>query len=190
MDYTAKKKKEKKDHTANFIVSRFLMSKYSRKEKYDLNLAKRGLLRYIGDCIDLTYKKHKRFQAKISQSQIATQNGVERKTINRLSKQLVKKKLLKFDDKRQIYSFGLVLIAYTKLVHPKEVSHFGIGLRSESFCPTSNSSNSSNTEVVKNEEEIQVVEKTIDEKIKSSEIAQKAIDDMRQLIKKMAVSHR
>lgn len=132
-------------HTANFIISRFLLSKYSRKKKYKLNIAKRGFIRYIADCIDLTFKKHKKFQAKLSQKQIATQNCVSLKTIWRLSKELVKARILKHDDKNQIYSLGRVLIAYVKMTQGKEVRQNDVGLRYTSKRRISNSSNITNT---------------------------------------------
>ena len=148
-----KNSKEKKEHTANFIVSRFFLSKYSRKKKYKLNLAKRGMIRYIADCIDLTFKKHKKFHAKLSQKQIATQNGVSLKTIWNLTKDLVSVNILKYDEKNQIYSFGRVLLAYVKITYPIEVRKNYVGLRSTSFLRTSNSSNITNNKPFKNSNE-------------------------------------
>lgn len=176
-------KKEKREHTANYIISRFLMSKYSRKKKYKLNLAKRGFMRYVADCIDLTFKKHKRFQAKVTQKQIATQNCGGLKTVWRLSKSLIDKKIFKFDEKKQIYSFGIALLAYVKMTHPKEVRQNDVGLRSTSKRRTSNSSNSSNTVSPENLENQR--QKTVQEKIDDSKKAEEAKQLIRNLTKSM-----
>jgi 3-polyprenyl-4-hydroxybenzoate decarboxylase len=130
-------------HTANFLVSNFLIHKICLKPIYGLKTIHIAILRYIADSIDVTYKKTKKFQTKLYQSQIAKFTFLTRRTINKEIQFLIKKRFIKVVDKN-IYLIGKVLYAWERRSHPQEVRTTITKLRSEKYVHTSNSSNFTN----------------------------------------------
>lgn len=131
-------------HTANYLASKFFGSKISLKTIYSLKTCHWAIIRYICDSIDKNYKKRKKFETKIYQSQIASFTYLNRKTVNIEIKHLIKKRLIKKTSKNT-YTIGKVLYACNLRLHGKDVLPQVTTHRSVTSGNTSNSSNSSNS---------------------------------------------
>lgn len=102
---------KKVKYTANYLASSFLLSRRSLKKIYKLTATSIAILRYVCDSIDLNFKKNKKFETKLHQSQIAKFVHSSRKTVNQHLLVLISKKLLKYDNENYILSCGQVLIS-------------------------------------------------------------------------------
>ena len=119
------------------MVRTFLLSKRSLKKKYGLNLGNVAILRYICDAIDLNFSKRKTFQVKMYQGQIATYTHCTSKTARVHLSHLIKKRFLKFDDKRHIYTVGSTLKAWVKFTYGIDIGKIYLGVRCRENLPTS-----------------------------------------------------
>lgn len=187
---TRKAKKEKKLHTANYIISRFLNSKRSLKKVYRLDIIDIALLRYIYDSIDLNYSKQKVFHTKIYQSQIARFCHCSLNTVKRRLKTLRQRRLIKYDSKRCLITIGQVLTAWLSQSYPKEVALTELSTRSSSPGPIANSSNFTNNGSFENESKepgnAEAREELTDEqKLINANAREKALADIRELTSKI-----
>lgn len=132
------------NHSAAFLVSSFLMSKRSLKSVYNLNPTAIAILRYITDSMDLYYKKHQKRQTKLYQKQIATYSRCSLRSIITHINYLIRKRLLKYDNKKCIYSVGKVLTAYANIAYPIDICKSDVGHRYTQNMRTSYSSNITN----------------------------------------------
>ena len=140
MNHSKKGHKSKQKHTANYLASSFFGSNLSLR--YKLKTIHWAIIRYLCDCIDKNYKKTKKFEVTIYQSQIAKFIFSARETVNREIKVLVKKRILKpIKDKKNVYTLGKLLPACDIRSHPIEVCRNITPHRSVTLDHTSNSSN-------------------------------------------------
>lgn len=133
------------NHSANYIVSTFLLSKRSTKKIFRLNMARIGLLRYLCDSMDMAYKKIKKLATKLYQSQICRHCHIDRTNLTTHLKILIKKKFIKFDPITKIYSLGLILLTWGKSPHSQDMRRNTSQVRYEVNHHTSYSSNITNT---------------------------------------------
>lgn len=132
-------------HTANFLVSLFLSSKRSLKKIYGLRNSHITILRYICDSIDLNYKKRKKFETKLYQSQIGTFSRNSLRTVNSHIGYLIRKKfIICIDEKKRLYTIGKVLTTYATIAYTLEVRKNRHEERSTQPLRISNSSNFTN----------------------------------------------
>lgn len=128
----------KTTHSARFLVSLFLMSKYSLK--YNLNSSHHSILRYLADLMDQNFKYFGIRHAKLSLSQVSLYSGCPLRTLKRSIVYLVSKRILKKEGKKgkmSIFITGNLLTAYqqrkAKVIHKKgqtdiEKGHPGLHL--------------------------------------------------------------
>jgi len=140
------------NHTANFLVSSFLISKRSLKKVYDFNLGNIAILRYLADSIDLNFKKRKCLKTKLHQSQIAKYCHCDPKTVRVHVEVLVRKKLIKYNPKLSTFTLGNVLKAWGKITATKDIGKISPLDRCRENLPTSYSSNISNKTAYQNNE--------------------------------------
>ena len=142
---TIKKNNGNIHHSANFLVSSFLLSQRSLKKIYNLNPTAIAILRYICDSIDLTYKKTKSFQTKLSQSQISEYCHCSLRTISTHIKLLTRKRFLIFNEETLVYKVGCTLFAYANSAYPLDIRKSCVPPRYTQNLRTSNVSNFSNS---------------------------------------------
>jgi len=131
-----------KNHTANYLASKFLNSKRSLKKVYGLNASHITILRYICDSIDMNYSKRKQFNTKLYQSQISKYSRNSLRTTNNHIGYLIKKRLIVcIDTKKRIYSIGKVLEIYATIAYPIEVRNGCVPHRSTQPLRISNALN-------------------------------------------------
>ena len=112
---------KKKNHTANHIISTFLMSNRSLKKIYKLNATRIALIRYICDSIDMNFNKRKSLSTKLYQTQIAKHCHLERRTAGDHLKIIIKKRFLNWNENTHIYTLGKVLSTWGDSPHQIEV---------------------------------------------------------------------
>lgn len=144
MDDTRTAKKEKIAHSANHIISSFILSKRSTKSIYSLNPARIGILRYLCDSMDIACKRTRVLRTRLYLSQISKHCHIDRKNLSKHLKELVAKKLLRFDRIKHSYSLGKVLLIWGESPHSQDMGRFAPSVRYGANRPISNSSNSSN----------------------------------------------
>ena len=133
-------------HTANYLSSRFLCSKISIEKKYAITCTNYAIIRYMCDSIDINNAKHKKYETKLYQSQIAKFTHLTRKTVNKALQHLFKIKLFKKVKspngklKKNTYTLGRLLPACNRRLQEKEVSPKVTDVRSVTLGYTSNSS--------------------------------------------------
>jgi hypothetical protein len=142
------------EHTANFLASYFLGSNISRKKIYGLKSCHWAIIRYICDSIDKNYRKRKKLETKLYQSQIAKFTYLSRKTVNVELQYLIKKRILRYISKNKL-TIGKVLIACNVRLQRKEVLPQVTKDRYVTSGYTSNSSNLSNARFSKFEDQKQ-----------------------------------
>lgn len=128
-------------HTANFLASFFLLSKRSLKKIYNLNPTCIAILRYICDSIDLNYKSKKKFHTKLYQSQIEKFCHCSQRTVRDHIHHLVKKRLIKYNDKKCLFEVGQILLSPANSAGVKEGGKFCREVRRGQNLPVSNVSN-------------------------------------------------
>lgn len=144
--------KKKIEHTANFIISNFLLSKRRTKKVYKkLNASVMGAARYICDSIDLNFSKRKSLTTIIYQSQLAKFLCCTLKTVRAIIKKLIHFKIFNYDEKLHKFSLGALLRAWVKFTPAIEVGKNYPSDRSGYFLPLSKSSNITNKKPSPNE---------------------------------------
>jgi hypothetical protein len=144
-------------HSARFLVSLFLMSKYSLK--YNLNSSHHSILRYLADCIDQNFKINQYRFIKISLTQIEKYTGCSLATVKRAIDYILSKRLLRKlgkQGKMPIFFIGKLLTAYqqrhAKVIHKKAHRKPNIA-HSELYLIEASNSKDNNKEVLKNKDQ-------------------------------------
>lgn len=130
------------NHSANYLVSRFLNSKRSLKNVYNLSHYEIVILRYICDCIDLNYQKRKSRSVLLYNSQIAKYSRCSLRKVIYSIKYLIKKRIL--IREKSIFSIGKVLTTYARCALRLDVCTPCTSVRSMHAVHPSNLSNLSN----------------------------------------------
>ena len=126
-------------------VLKFFDSKYSRKKKYGLTLGSLAIARYVCSTIESNFHRRKSASNKLSISQIARQCLCDRKTARNHVENLISNRILK-KDKKDIYSYGQVLLAWGIFSFRLDVGKISPLVRSGEKLPTSKSSTYSTRE--------------------------------------------
>lgn len=133
------------NHTANFLVSSFLMSNRCLKPIYRLNSYATAILRYICDSMDIQFKKTRSLHTRLYHSQIAAHSFCSIDTVKRALNLLISKRLLsKVKDKKCTFTIGKILTIWGCQHYPLEVVLIAPFDRSRAISTTSNSSNITN----------------------------------------------
>ena len=136
-------------HTANFLISYFLLSKRSLKKIYGLRNSHISILRYICDSIDMNYAKRKQFSAKLYQTQIAKYSRNSERTVRDALKHLVKKRLIAYCGKSK-FTIGKILSIQAMVAGRIDTGNHCRQDRYRQPLPASNSSNLTNKSKEKN----------------------------------------
>ncbi len=172
-------------HTARFLVSLFLISKYSLR--YVTSDSQCSILRYIADAMDEEFKISGHRKATLSLPQIVIYSRSSLATVKRCINHLVKFKILSKNGgkgKKPILWPGMLLRAYpqrsaklrtSKLKSSKKVAH------SELYLSIASNSNTYNKEISK------IKHQKPDKKLNNLSSPDSCINAVRELAKKLNI---